>query len=162
MFNKLIPTWQIAALFFVGGAAIGAYADHKVMQGRIDKMTIAHSEELRVREVRRAKDEVAAREKERRLTAAIGAIQQGQVNEIATIRAAHNDELIRVQNRAARKPTGTGPAPAPVANCQGSTGAELSREDAIFLAGEAARADEHRAALNACYQAYDTVALPPQ
>lgn len=160
MIGKLIPTWPFVVGALVVGLGAGAYADHKIMQGRIDKMTIAHAEELRVREVQRVKDEVAAREEERRLTVTIGKIQQGQVNEIATIRAAHADELNRVQQRANRKPTPTGATPAPVANCQGSTGAELSREDAIFLIGEAARADEQRAALSACYSAYDVVAIP--
>lgn len=41
------------------------------------------------------------------------------------------------------------------AACQGATGAELSREDAGFLAREAARADRIRAALRACYRAID-------
>jgi phage-related minor tail protein len=36
-------------------------------------------------------------------------------------------------------------------NCQGTSGRELSREDAEFLVREAARADQLRAALNACY-----------
>jgi hypothetical protein len=36
-------------------------------------------------------------------------------------------------------------------SCQGTSGRELSREDAEFLVREAARADQLRAALNACY-----------
>lgn len=160
MISKIIPTWPIAVGALVIGLGAGAYADHKVMQGRIDKMAIAHAEGLRVREVKRGEDERAARNKERALSVRIGEIEQGKINEIATIRAAYSDELGRLQQRANRKPTGTGPAPAPVTACQGSTGAELSREDAIFLAGEAARADEQRAALSACYQAYDSVAVP--
>jgi hypothetical protein len=46
------------------------------------------------------------------------------------------------------------------ATCSGSTGAELSRPDAIFLGGEAARADELRTALSACYAAYDSAIGP--
>lgn len=160
MITKLIPTWPFVVGALVVGLGAGAYADHKVMQGRIDKMTIAHAEELRVREVQRVKDEVAAREEERRLTVAINNIQQGQVNEIAKIRHGYELTISGLQQRANRKPTPTGATPAPVANCQGSTGAELSREDSIFLIGEATRADEQRAALSACYQAYDAVASP--
>jgi len=41
--------------------------------------------------------------------------------------------------------------------CTGATGAELSRSDAEFLVGEAARADEIRAGLAACYAVIDGV-----
>ena len=40
---------------------------------------------------------------------------------------------------------------------QGGTGASLFAEDAIFLRREAARADEIRVGLEACYKQYDTV-----
>ena len=43
----------------------------------------------------------------------------------------------------------------PGTECAGATGRELSREDATFLAREAARADAIRAGLEACYAAYD-------
>lgn len=36
-------------------------------------------------------------------------------------------------------------------DCKGTTGRELSAEDGQFLAREAARADRHRTALEACY-----------
>lgn len=41
------------------------------------------------------------------------------------------------------------------AACKGATGAELSGPDARFLTREAARADELRAGLKACYAAID-------
>ncbi len=44
---------------------------------------------------------------------------------------------------------------APRTDCKGATGAELSRPDAGFLAGEAARADQMRAAYALCLQSYD-------
>lgn len=40
-------------------------------------------------------------------------------------------------------------------SCSGATGAELSRPDAEFLSWEAARADEIRAGLIACYSVID-------
>lgn len=43
------------------------------------------------------------------------------------------------------------------AACAGADGRELSREDAGFLAREAARAEEQRAALEACYRFVDAV-----
>lgn len=45
----------------------------------------------------------------------------------------------------------------PRADCTGGTGAELSRPDAEFLSREAARADELRAGLEACYAYADTL-----
>lgn len=50
------------------------------------------------------------------------------------------------------KPSGGSPC-----DCQGTTGASLSREDAGFLVREAARADRLREALDACYKQYDEV-----
>ena len=44
--------------------------------------------------------------------------------------------------------------------CTGVTGAELSRSDAEFLVGEAARADEIRAGLAACYAVIDSTRQP--
>lgn len=46
---------------------------------------------------------------------------------------------------------------APRADCKGATGAELSRRDAEFLEGQAARADRIRAGYELCLKAYDTV-----
>ena len=45
----------------------------------------------------------------------------------------------------------------PRPDCAGATGAELSGEDSRFLAREAARADELRAGLDACYAYADTL-----
>lgn len=162
MFKLSSPNLAVVVIVasFSMGLGAGVYGDHKVMQGRIDKINLAHAEELRVREVQRVKDEVAAREEERRLSLRVGEIEQEKVNEVAKIRGDYERTISGLQQRANRKPTPASGTAAPVANCQGSTGAELSREDAVFLIGEAARANEQRAALSACYQAYDAVALP--
>ena len=45
----------------------------------------------------------------------------------------------------------------PRPDCQGGTGAELSRPDAEFLVREATRADEIRAGLDACYAYADAL-----
>lgn len=42
-------------------------------------------------------------------------------------------------------------------NCKGATGADLSRQDAVFLVREAARADRLQSALDACYKYADTL-----
>ena len=87
---------------------------------------------------------------------------QGKANEImrqqAAEQAAINNRLrtdlasLRSRSeRPAAMPESARPA------CTGANGAELSRSDASFLVGEAARADEVRAGLAACYQVIDAV-----
>jgi hypothetical protein len=127
------------------------------MQSRIDKMKADHAEQLRQREVQRGIDERAARQREQVLTARAGQIEQEKTNEIDRIRTAYSVQLAGLQNRPDRKPANPGRVPGTSTSCSGSTGAELSRPDAVFLGGEAARADELRAALSACYAAYDSV-----
>ena len=59
------------------------------------------------------------------------------------------DALIKLRERPSRSSnTSTG---------QSGTGAGLFAEDAIFLRREAARADEIRAGLEACYKQYDSL-----
>lgn len=67
--------------------------------------------------------------------------------------AAQRDTAIgSLRDRAERASAGDGvPTPCAASASQaGATGAQLSRPDAEFLVGEAARADELRAALNRC------------
>lgn len=154
---SILPTWPIAAGALVIGLAGGAYVDHKIMQGRIDKITIAHAEELRVREVKRSEDERAARDKEKSRSDFVAKIEQDKTDEIARIRTYYSDQLARVQNRASRKPANPSGVSTTSTTCEGSTGADLSRQDAGFLVLEASRADELRAALGACYKAYDSL-----
>lgn len=154
---SILPTWPIAAGCLVIGLAGGAFLDHSIMGARIQKMTAAHAEELRQREVKRADDERTARNNERQMTEAVGLAEQDKQNEIARIRNSYSAQLASLQQRADRKPTSASGVPQAAPACQGATGAELSRPDAGFLVGEAARADELRAALGACYSAYDSV-----
>lgn len=60
----------------------------------------------------------------------------------------HHADLAGLRNRAERAAVPASGAGAEA--CKGATGAELSRPDAEFLAGLAARADELRAALERC------------
>lgn len=154
---KLIPTWPIAAVCLALGVAAGAVSTRLVYVARIDKITAAHTETLRQREAQRVRDEVAARNEERRLVLRAGEIEQVKNDEIATVRGALAAANARVQNRPDRQPARAGNVPGTTPACQGSTGAELSRQDASFLVGEAARGDELRAALSACYRAYDSI-----
>lgn len=88
------------------------------------------------------------------LTAAQGTIkEQGKYDD--AIQKQHEalqgiDARLDAMSRELRKRPATLPA-ASLAQCKGTTGAELSGPNAEFLAGEAARADRLRAALEACY-----------
>lgn len=70
--------------------------------------------------------------------------------QIQTIRT----ELDRALDELRKRPSRV-PVPNSTGTSKGATGAELSREDAGFLAREAARADALRSELNYCYKMYD-------
>jgi len=78
--------------------------------------------------------------------------------QIAAIAADRDDALKRLRNRPNRRPTATAAGAGTSGVCAGASGAELSKEDAAFLVGEAARADSVVAELNMCNSKYDAVA----
>jgi hypothetical protein len=75
-----------------------------------------------------------------------------QAAEQAAINDRLRTDLISLRNRPERS---AGLSTAAGYSCKSATGAELSRPDAEFLSWEAARADEIRAGLIACYQVID-------
>lgn len=154
---SILPTWPIAAGALVAGLVLGAYADHAVMTGRIAKIEKTHADLERQRAEVYATDQAEARAKEQTWAARVGQVEQEKTNENARIAARYAAELDGLRKRAERRPAPTGETPSATATCAGATGAELSRPDAAFLIGEAARADRQRAALAACYGAYDAV-----
>lgn len=85
---------------------------------------------------------------------------QGAVNAIVTNleakRAVTQRNLDTALNSLRDRPERHLPG-APRVDCKGATGAELSRQDAIFLIWETARAERLRGALEACYKQYDAV-----
>lgn len=154
---SILPTWPIAAGALVIGLAAGAYADHKVMQGRIDKITIAHTEELRVREFKRADDERAARTREQLLASQIGLIEQEKQDEITKASTSANALIERLRKQAASKPANPSGMPQAAATCETTARAVVSESAGSDLVSLAERADQQRAALSACYQAYDSI-----
>lgn len=108
-----------------------------------------------------AKAQAAAREKEQQLQTQADQIREEKEREILDL-AARNAALA---NSLRDRPKRPAPAPSGVsqttvadstpASC---TGSGLSREDAEFLAGEAARADQLRIALKQCVAQYQAVA----
>jgi hypothetical protein len=95
--------------------------------------------------------QAAAQEKEREHQQATDEIRKVKDAEIANINAKLFATISELRKRPSRPSEGAG-------NGQSGTGAGLYAEDAIFLAGEAARADVLRTALEACYNQYDAVA----
>lgn len=102
----------------------------------------------------RAKAEADARATEQRQQEAANAIARRHAVEINTVRRNLDLALDSLRDRPNR-PAGYLPETAR-ADCEGGTGAELFRADAEFLAREAARADEQRAGLDACYRHVDS------
>lgn len=165
---SILPTWPIAAGALAAGIALGAGADHLWMDTRLSreetryaKLVTGQTEQERQRQAQRALDERKAREDEQKAARKAAEAEQEKVNEIARIRADSAAAIARVSNRPDRKPTPASGLPQATAACQGTTGAELSRSDAEFLIGEAARADNLRAALSACYAVYDAARAEP-
>src|SRR6185503_8568699 len=154
---SLLPTWPIAVGALVLGMAGGAWIDHTVMAGRIAKAEAAHADVLRQIAQVQAQDEKESRDKEQAWAKRVGQVEQENKDENARIADRYAAQLDSLRKRADRRPAHTGGVPEATDTCQGATGAELSRSDAGFLAGLAARADQHRAALDACYRAYDAV-----
>lgn len=154
---SILPTWPIAAGALVIGLAGGAFIDHKIMQGRIDKITIAHTEELRVREVDRANDERAARTREQLLASQIGLIEQEKQDAITTASTSANALIERLRKQAASKPANPSGMPQAAPACETAAGPVVSEPVGVNLVALAERADQHRAALSACYQAYDSI-----
>ncbi len=109
-----------------------------------------------------AKAMAAAREKEQALQAGADQLREesnAKVQELSARAASLADSLRKRPERTAQGSAVSGAAGAgcaPVA----CTGATLSREDAEFLAREAARADQLRIALDACVRQYQS--LRPQ
>lgn len=94
-----------------------------------------------------------ARDEERALQEKTNAILKKQFDDLASVHGRLITDLDQLRDRPKRSevPSHSGPG------CQGATGAGLSREDARFLTGEAARANECRAALKTCYAYADSL-----
>lgn len=85
-----------------------------------------------------------ARQTEQNLRDDLEVLDDVRQTELRRIAAQRDAAVQRLRDRPERLPE------AAQAACAGATGAELSSPDGQFLAGEAARADELRAALGEC------------
>lgn len=132
----MIPIHSTAYLILAAGIA-GAVSGWQVNQWRWESKYADQLEESR-------KVEQSLQEK----INASAKLHNEQVQRIANER---DIALDRLRKRPDRLPEGSR------TNCEGSTGAELSRTDAEFLVRQASRADEQRQALKVCYEYADTV-----
>lgn len=94
----------------------------------------------------------AARKAEKGLIEATEAIRRKKDDEIKVINNKLQSTLSELRQRQERSSSAD-----TTRDCKGTTGAELSRQDAEFLIRESARADQLRSALELCYRQYDTV-----
>lgn len=154
---SLIPTWPFVVGGLLIGAAGGAALDHTIMSAKIARIEKATADVERQRAEVYAADQMAARTTQQAWADQIGRIEQGKQDEINRVRAAGAAALAGLRNRPDRQPASAGGVPQAAPACAGATGAELYRPDATFLVGLAQRADEQRAALAACYGAYDAL-----
>lgn len=106
-----------------------------------------------------AKEQEAARKKEQALQAQADHLRQEKDLEIRNInaRATALANSLRDRPDRAAQVGGVSATAGPGSTAARCTGAELSRPDAEFLAREAARADELRAALKQCLTQYEAL-----
>lgn len=145
----------VLAVAAAGGA--GLYQGHELgvaeVQQKWDKERAAQLAE-------HAAAQAAAREKEQELQASADLLRKDKDREIRDLNARTAALTNSLRDRPSRPTTEASTVSSTAsAGCAPSscTGAGLSREDAQFLAGEAARADELRASLKQCYAQYQAI-----
>jgi len=119
------------------GLAIGGYTGWTFNQARHDAAMVDAQQQ--------------AKQTEDQHNAQLAKQNQAHADAVRDVNRKLSDALERLRKRPERRPD-----PARAA-CEGGTGAELSGPDAGFLEREAARADELRAAVSACYAWIDQV-----
>ena len=148
--------WVILGVVLAIGAAAGGgyYKGNSAGKAEVQQLW---DKEKAEQYAEYAKGQEAARQKEQELQAQADRLRRDKDAEIRNINARATALANSLRDRNSRASaadpsagdTGTGQAGS---RC---TGSELSREDAEFLAGEAARADSLRTALNQCLAQYE-------
>ena len=130
---------RILAAFLLAGllVALGFRLGIKAKQAEWDAVTV--------------KAQQQAQQIQEQHNAEVAKINQDHADKVRSVNLRLADALERLRNRPERMPESARGA------CEGGTGAELSGPDAAFLEREAARADELRAAVSACYAWIDEV-----
>jgi len=150
----LLNKWVLGGigilLAMIGAFWKGYGAGKESVQAEWNKERLAHSQAL-TEAIQKGRDT------ERQMQSQADKFQTEKRNEIDRIARQHRAVVDSLRNRPERPenpmPGGSGPTQGQ----SGCTGAELHREDAEFLIGEAARADKIRTELEACYIQYDNI-----
>jgi len=150
--------------FLLGAAlAVAVAGSAGLYKGRdIGMAEVQHQwdKERAAQEAEYAAAQAAAREKEQALQASADQLRQEKDREIRNL----NARAVALSNSLRDRPTRPSPESSPVSSTASvgcpvpvCTGTGLSKEDAGFLAGEAARGDELRALLKQCRDQYETL-----
>lgn len=97
-----------------------------------------------------------SREREQSMISSADKLRKDKDAQIVLLNNRVGALLSELRQRPQRPPSSSTAPPSPGSG-KGATGAELYREDALVLIGEAQRADRLRAALDQCYRQYDSV-----
>jgi len=135
--------WKIGLV--VLGCTIGWFVNGWRFQSKI-----ANLEKQYALSVKQAYEQT--RKVEQSLITKIETIERKKNGEIANVNARLRVALSELSERSSRSTTSQD-----TADCKGTTGRELSREDADFLTREAARAERLRQALGSCYVQYEEI-----
>lgn len=146
-----------ATLAVAAAGAGGLYKGHELGMAKVQQ---AWDKEKTQQYAAYAEAQEAARQKEQDLQASADKLRKDKDAEIRNINARAAALANSLRERPSR-PAAEASAVSSTASAgcapTSCTGAGLSREDAEFLAGEAARADELRAALKQCHAQYESL-----
>jgi hypothetical protein len=151
--------WVILSfvLAIAGSFVGGYYKGNSVGQAKVQQ---AWDNEVTKQYEAYAQAQEEARVKEQSLQVKADRLREEKDNEIRNL----NARATALSNSLRDRPSRSTPITSTVSSSTGlscpaltCTGAELSKEDGEFLAGEAARADEARTLLKQCYDQYNAV-----
>ena len=150
------PITSIAIGIVVAGVAGVAGFGKGYVAGKADVQQQWDQEKTKqYAEYAKAQDE--ARQREQEMQAAADRLRKDKDAQIKDINARHTGILNSLRDRSDRATTEASGLPNAANACAGSTGAELARGDAEFLAGYATDAARLEAAYEQCITQYDEV-----
>jgi hypothetical protein len=140
--------WGIAryGILVVIGCLIGWTINGWRLNANIASLRASYAEEM-------GRVVLEARNREKSLVEASERIKRSRDAQIKDINRSLNAAVAELRLR----PSRNDPRPPDTPACSGATGAELSKEDAEFLAIEAARADTVVEQLNYCIAQYNSI-----
>lgn len=137
--------WKVgvSVALFAAGVVSGWVTNGWRLESRLEALKASYNKEKLDAVAKARSVEIETQNK-------VAEIRKNHAKEVKDIRDRMQSDIDRLHNRSDRVSYTAG-------TCQGSSGAELSRQDAEFLTRLAAEADTLAAALQSCYKQYDTV-----